>query len=85
MRNPGVVAVWVTKSFKLRKVDPHSFLFKIGDPITIDWYAEGRLATHEEIMHSINTGLPLLEKMAAEEGGTQQLKRAINKAMELIP
>jgi hypothetical protein len=85
-RNPGVAVLWMTLGYKVLTVE-NGYLFKIGDPLELEWYAEGRTATREEILHSIDTGLPLLEEAAAADGpeACAQLGRAYKKALSLVP
>lgn len=66
-RNPGVSAIWMTRTYTHFRAGP-GLLFEIGEPDRIEFYAKGRVATHEEIMHSITTGLPLLADAARKEG-----------------
>jgi hypothetical protein len=86
-RNPGVVCLWVTSAYTTFNVHAGQpgILFKIGEPERTFWFAEGRPATREEVMLSINSGLPLLR--ADEEGpkAVAELERMYIKAMELIP
>jgi hypothetical protein len=66
-RNPGACAVWIetrpTTPFRVGQ----GYLFRLGDPHDVEWYANGRQATREEILHSIETGLPLLESEIERE------------------
>lgn len=92
LRNPGVTLVWPTDGFKLEPT-PKGPLFKVN-ALTAkpSWWAMGRPATRDEIMHSIDTGLPLLLE-AAEKEETPELRRLavlqINKsldaALKLVP
>jgi hypothetical protein len=66
-RNPGVALVWITKSFKIRRVD-NGFLCVMGDPREVLCFAEGRLATADEIRASVDSGLPLLRAAAEQDG-----------------
>lgn len=66
-RNPGVTLLWITKSYRPFNV-PNGLLIRIGQPLELLWFAEGRKATHAEIIKSINGGYPSLLKVAAEEG-----------------
>jgi hypothetical protein len=66
-RNPGVALVWTSRTFAPFRVS-NGVLFDIGEPITAEWYAEGRAATTEEIRASIDSGLPALHQIAEEEG-----------------
>lgn len=85
-RNPGVTALWVTSSYKLMRVD-HGVLFLVGDPERVDWYAEGRFATREEVMASISSGLPLLEAEAAKDGpeAMEELAQCFLESQSLLP
>jgi hypothetical protein len=66
-RNPGVVAVWVAREIKPFRHE-HSVLFRLGEPERVLWFAEGRPATRAEVLHSIDTGLPLLYDEADRQG-----------------
>ena len=69
VRNPGVVAIWTTKSpgFHLL-VTPTGILFQIQDPVAVSWWREGRAATRAEVQESIESGLPALRDIAARQG-----------------
>jgi hypothetical protein len=88
-RNPGVTALWVTKKFNPFNPTKKGtgVLFKIGDPTNVFWYAEGRMATRDEVDESIRTGLPVLEDMAKKEGhqAIQALKRQIEVNKKYLP
>lgn len=66
-RNPGVVAVWVTKTFQIwpTRTGP---IWRLGDPTEVRWYAQGRAATRAEVDESIRSGMPEL-RGEAEKGG----------------
>lgn len=68
-RNPGVAVVWVTESYDVfidhRTNGP---LFRLGDPVDVTYWREGRPALREEVVESIETGLPILMEMAQSEG-----------------
>lgn len=76
-RNPGVAMVWVTRSYRPWR-SPTGLLFKIGPPEAVFYFREGRKATCDEVMESIDSGLPLLEETAALDGdeGLRELRRA---------
>ncbi len=68
-RNPGVMAIWVTKSYKFFKVDGEGgstpgMLITVGNPERVEWYREGRPATRAEVDASIESGLPILRAQA---------------------
>lgn len=66
-RNPDCVAVWVTRQ---RSIIPQDggVLIKVGDPISVTWWAQGRIATPEEVRVAFDASVALLRKKA-EEGG----------------
>lgn len=85
-RNPGVTAIWVTRSYGLIR-NGGGVLFRIGDPERVIWMAEGRTATRAEIDESIRTGLPFLEEIAEQEGSEamQALAAQLRVAEALLP
>lgn len=67
-RNPGVSLIWITKSYRIFKDETGKPLIQVGDPEEVLWYAEGRPATRDEVLASIESGLPILLKMAELDG-----------------
>ena len=86
-RNPGVALVWLSKTMRVIGPPGGGILFHVGEPTQIRFYCEGREATREEILESINSGLPLLQELADEQGVEAQtaLKQQTEAAMELLP
>jgi hypothetical protein len=85
-RNPGAMAVWITRGY--RPFRAHGgVLFTFDDPDEVLWFAGGREATREEVMASIESGLPLLEGEAAKEGpgAMAALRRMTADAMRYLP
>lgn len=85
-RNPGAVAVWITKEFRPFKAH-NGILFTFSDPEEVLWFAEGRTATREEVEASIYSGLPLLEADAVAEGpkALAALRSRTLEAMKYLP
>jgi hypothetical protein len=85
-RNPGATVIWITESYAPIKA-PGGVLFQLGEPTSLEWYARGREATREEIMESINTGLPLLRTMAEKEGADAiiEFERQVERGLQLVP
>jgi hypothetical protein len=85
-RNPGATLIWKTRTYRTER-DPNGILFRLGSPIGVEWYAEGRQATREEIMASITSGLPLLADMARAEGPEAEalLETMTIRALKLVP
>ena len=69
LRQPRVTVLWKTRSFRVERTREGP-LFRLGDPISIEWFREGRVATIEEVGEAFDSGLPVLEGMAKEEGET---------------
>jgi hypothetical protein len=67
MRNPGAVAVWIETKPTKRFNAGNGFLFQLGKPTKVEWYAHGRAATFDEVTASIESGLPLLFEAAEQE------------------
>lgn len=86
-RNPGVMAIWMTKSFATVPDGNKGFLFRLSDPESVTWWREGRTATRAEIEESISTGLPLLQQMAVQDGPDAELElaKATTLARTLLP
>lgn len=87
-RNPGVALVWTTRHYGVFEDGKGKYLFNIGDPIDLAWWCEGRPATRAEIEESIETGLPILRKVAREQDGPEgevELEQMITRARTLLP
>lgn len=85
-RQPGVAVLWVTKSFKVARVTD-GVLFDLGDPVEIRWYREGRAATRDEVLQSIESGYPILLEAAEQDGprAIKALESARERALRLLP
>ncbi len=85
-RNPGIMLMWTTTEYKPFKV-PNGVLFRIGDPVKLEFFSRGRPATHDEIMASIESGLPELRRAAEEDGaeGVAEMEKAYQKALTMVP
>jgi hypothetical protein len=86
-RNPGTTLIWTTLKYTVFKDGQGGALFNVGDPERVEFFAEGRTATREEIMASIDSGLPILRKMAERDGpeAVAELQQMYDRAMELVP
>jgi hypothetical protein len=85
-RNPGIAMLWVTRGYKPFKANG-GVLFEVDPPQRVEFYAEGRKATHDEIMASIDSGMPILREMAEQDGpeAVAELEQMYAKAMEVVP
>jgi hypothetical protein len=87
-RNPGVVALWTTLSYRVFRAPNGGALFEIGKSEHIEFYAEGRNATREEILASMESGLQdeLMPRAVAEgSDAVAELQAMYDKALTLVP
>lgn len=88
MRNPGCMAIWVTKIWKTIKdpSDPEGrhILFRFGAPNSVTWWREGRPATFAEVKESIDTGIHFLLEVCADDGERDEVQQAIAATMGLV-
>lgn len=86
-RNPGCMVIWITTSYSIVRDQVDRVLFGVGPPTALSWVAEGRPATRAEVLESIETGLPILREMAAQDGPAAEraLEKQLVRAMTLIP
>lgn len=85
MRNPGVAAVLVTRSWKPFDDGQGRVLIRMGDPERIEWYAERRRATRAEVEASIDSGLELLYAEAVKDDAVDELELYIERARKWLP
>lgn len=85
-RQPGVTCLWITSSYRVINL-PNGLIFKIGDPLEVQWFREGRQATRAEVLESIDSGYPILFDMATREGewAIADLESKRSEALKLLP
>jgi hypothetical protein len=83
-RNPGVTVLWTCLDFRM--FEANGTLFRVGEPEHVECWTEGRAATKDEVIASIDGGYPLLEKLAIEQGeeALTELKRSEETAWEVL-
>jgi hypothetical protein len=85
-RNPGVALLWCARDFEIFHPEEGGVLIHVGDPIEIEWWAEGRKATRAEVAESIRTGLPFLEDVARQQDGAMEdLHKRIADFTQYLP
>lgn len=69
-RNPGVIMLWHTERGKYRAFTvKNGFMYRLEvDPVDVGWYSHGGPASREEVMASVNSGLPALWRVAKLDG-----------------
>lgn len=92
MRNPGVLCLWMTRSYELFKPpsEPGQTrlpLITIGEPHEVTWWRERRPATRDEVLASIDGGLATLLQAARVDGpiAFEHLNRSYERAKALFP
>ena len=83
-RNPGVVALYETRNYRRIKVS-NGLLVSLGSPDRVDFWAEGRAATREEVLYSIETGFPELLRLTTGPEALDELNRSMALALALLP
>jgi hypothetical protein len=83
-RNPGVTLMWTTTSYKT--FQSGGVLFTVGEPEKIEFYSNGRIAKKEEIVESIESGIPILMKEAEKDGqdGIAELHKYLERMWGLM-
>lgn len=86
-RNPGVALLWVTRDFEIFYDQNGRAMLRVGEPLEVEFYAEGRPASRAEIDASIAGGLPNLENLAKQEGpeAEKALAEQIREFADLLP
>jgi hypothetical protein len=88
-RNPGVCVLWVVRGRRwvLFPDGKGGMLFDVGDPADVEWWAQGRAATREEVLASIDGGMPFLQEQADAEGpdALAELVRMRDRALTYAP
>jgi hypothetical protein len=70
-----VAILWTCTDYKLFSDGVGGTLFKVGEPKHVERWAEGRAATSEELIASIDSGYPLLVAEAEKDGSVSELER----------
>lgn len=86
-RNPGVICLWITRSFETFNDGRGGTLITIGNPDRVMWWCEGRAATREEVDASVTSGYPILLNEAKAHGSfaVEALDRAARAAQQFFP
>jgi hypothetical protein len=68
-RNPGVTMLWTCKDYSIFDDGRGRPLVQMGEPDHVEWYACGKPATREQVVASIDSGLPHLISLAMKQDG----------------
>lgn len=88
-RNPGACAVYITQRAAKPFRAGDGVLFELPKPSRVEWFAHGRSATRDEVLASINSGLPLLDEQCGRdvdpEASRLALAKMAERAIALVP
>jgi hypothetical protein len=90
-RNPGVALVWVTLRHTVFRPEfgVDGLLCELGEPTSLQWFAQGRDATRAEVLESMNSGLPALREAcqldADPADSLRMLDEQCQRALALVP
>jgi hypothetical protein len=72
--NPGVMALWVTKTFRAQKQED-GLMFALGEPVELEWWCQGRMAGRAEVADAFERGVAALQTRAPAEVVVKVLRR----------
>jgi hypothetical protein len=86
-RNPGVMLIWTAREYSVFDDGAGRPLISIGDPESIEWWAERKRATRAQIWASVESGLPFLQKLAEADGKSAviALEHKVAEFSSLLP
>ena len=85
--NPGGTLLYLPMDFARIPDGRGGHLFKLGEPLAVEWYTLGRRATRAEAAELLHTGALRLRKLAAESGpvALKEFERLHKRALDLLP
>jgi len=81
-RNPGVVMLWTTKDYSIFNDGKDKPLLHMGEPVSVEWYALGKSASREQVIASIESGIPALITIAQQQNGAMQALTEMRQRFE---
>lgn len=91
LHNPGVALLWMTRTYSLFRTpipeNPNGYLVKVGDPLEVAWYCEGKAATRSQVLEAIGKGIPLLLDAVVIDGikGALALRQQLIEVRSILP
>jgi len=83
-RNPGVTCLWTTKRYFVHNT-ARGPLFNIGRSESVEWSAEKLPATREQVLVSIDSGMPSLRALCETPQDHAALATAYNEVLPFLP
>lgn len=72
-RNPGAMLLWVAGPARPTKVQG-GVLLQLAEPVRVEWWTRGRLATHAEARAALDSGVEELRRIAVKRDGPAGLR-----------
>lgn len=92
LSNPGVTAVYVTTKWELFHPPDGAatdWLIRLGDPLSVSWWTQGRTATHPEAYDAMRAALPTLHELCDTDPDPDRSHRILTaqwrRAVRLLP
>jgi hypothetical protein len=85
--NPGVTASWSTRAYRIIRTATGP-LVELGNPLSVDWWTRGHVATSQEAADAFIHGAAKLLKRASDEAGEQgivAITQMIIEGRKLLP
>lgn len=92
-RNPGMAVLWIERNpprpFKVGGGNGSTagVLFQLSDPVEVQWWKHGRVASREEAEEALTVGAPAVRDIAIAEGNgaIDAFDRMYEKARTYLP
>lgn len=85
LHNPGVMALWVTHSYRIAQDTNGGILLRMGEPERVQYYAEGKPATRQQVLAALEIGLPKLRESVRNTAEDALVDEAVLAASRFIP
>lgn len=82
--NPGVMLLWTTKAYQAMKPREPSVM-RLGDPTTVRWYSEGRLASRDQAIAAASDAYKRLSDMCHSQFEIDMLDDALERLLKQLP
>lgn len=83
--NPGVAMLWTCQDYTTFRTPGGDWLITMGEPDHVHWFCEGRRATRDEVVASIDARIHFLEDVAREHGELDALACKVDDFKRFLP
>src|SRR5262245_46154058 len=87
LHNPGVMVLYIPMNYEHRPDGSGGYLFHLGEPLSVEWWTEGREAKPVEAAAAFDLGVKRLRQLAEQEGAAavREFERLRKRARNLLP